>query len=94
MRLFKLIYRFHFSCANNEKKVEFYHNQNIIKLEGCKSSTGNKCPLDTFLTEVKKSLTEDKCDEEFCGSFPKPSSGNMIGISFVVMVLCFLFSRL
>ncbi|XP_065205116.1 multiple inositol polyphosphate phosphatase 1-like [Planococcus citri] len=84
-----------FNCANNEKKVEFYHNQNVVKFDACKSSTGNKCPLDTFLTEVKKTIAkDDKCEEDYCDNKSSGAASNMMGYSFIVMVVCFLFSRL
>ena len=89
---------FTFSCGNNEKKVEFYLNHDAIKFEACKSNTGigdNKCPLNTFLTEVKKNLKEEKCEENFCGEFPKPSGSgsNVMGYSFIVMIVCLFISR-
>ncbi|XP_065205115.1 multiple inositol polyphosphate phosphatase 1-like [Planococcus citri] len=79
-----------FNCNNNEKTIEFFLNRNNIKYGACKDIASNRCPLKTFLAEVQKNIEEKDCDEDFC----KASGNSTISYSFIVMIGCFLVSRL
>ncbi|XP_065205117.1 multiple inositol polyphosphate phosphatase 1-like [Planococcus citri] len=81
-----------FNCKNVETRVEFYINEKLIKLDACKSTSGNKCPLNTFLKEVENNF-KGECEEGYCGSFPK-SASSMTSCSLAVVISCYLFSKL